>query len=130
MNDENLVSLADRATSEQREIARKGGVASGQARLRKKRGRELLLELMKLKEVNPDIIKELEELGIAPEDRTLETAMHVKQLKKAIASGNTEAYSALSKIAGFAKEEIDINATVTRPRVVFEDDEDAVQDQQ
>lgn len=33
---ENLVSLADRTTEEQREISRKGGIASGEAR-RKKR---------------------------------------------------------------------------------------------
>ena len=31
-NDENLVSLADRTTSERREIAIKGGKASGEAR--------------------------------------------------------------------------------------------------
>lgn len=32
MNDENLISLANRTTSEQREIARKGGKASGVVR--------------------------------------------------------------------------------------------------
>lgn len=36
MNDENLVSLGNRTTSEQREIARKGGIASGIARKAKK----------------------------------------------------------------------------------------------
>ena len=36
MNEENLVSLADRTTEEQREIAKKGGIASGKARREKK----------------------------------------------------------------------------------------------
>lgn len=35
-NSENLVSLADRTTSEKREIATKGGLASGEARRNKK----------------------------------------------------------------------------------------------
>lgn len=35
-NEENLKSLADRTTDEQREIAKKGGIASGKARREKK----------------------------------------------------------------------------------------------
>lgn len=42
MNEDNLISLADRTTEEQREIARKGGIASGKARQEKKLLRELL----------------------------------------------------------------------------------------
>ena len=37
---ENLVNLADRTTDEQREIARQGGIASGEARRRRKTMRE------------------------------------------------------------------------------------------
>ena len=40
--DENLVSLGNRTTEEQREIAQKGGIASGEARREKKTMRELL----------------------------------------------------------------------------------------
>ena len=39
---ENLISLADRTTEEQREIGRKGGKASGEARRRKRDMRELM----------------------------------------------------------------------------------------
>ena len=42
MKESNLISLADRTTEEQREIARKGGIASGEARREKKLLRELL----------------------------------------------------------------------------------------
>lgn len=41
-NDENLVSLADRTTSERREIAIKGGKASGAARRNKKMLRDCI----------------------------------------------------------------------------------------
>lgn len=46
MNEENLVSLADRTTEEVREIARKGGIASGKARKEKKLLKELLEEAL------------------------------------------------------------------------------------
>ena len=42
MNTENLVSLKDRTTDEQREIARQGGIASGESRRERKKLRELL----------------------------------------------------------------------------------------
>lgn len=45
-NEENLVSLADRTTEEQREIARKGGIASGEARKKRKTLKEELLLLL------------------------------------------------------------------------------------
>ncbi len=45
-NEENLVSLADRTTEEQREIARKGGIASGESRRRRKTLKEELLALL------------------------------------------------------------------------------------
>ena len=46
MNEENLVSLADRTTEEVREIAKKGGIASGEARRRKKTLKEELIALL------------------------------------------------------------------------------------
>ena len=41
-NKDNLVSLADRTTDEQREIARQGGIASGEARREKKLFKEAI----------------------------------------------------------------------------------------
>jgi hypothetical protein len=46
MNEENLVSLKDRTTEEVREIARKGGIASGKARRERKTLKEELLLLL------------------------------------------------------------------------------------
>lgn len=46
MNEKNLVSLADRTTDEVREIARKGGIASGEARRARKTFRDELITLL------------------------------------------------------------------------------------
>lgn len=46
MNEDNLVSLADRTTEEVREIARKGGIASGKSRKARKTLKEELLILL------------------------------------------------------------------------------------
>lgn len=60
MNEENLVSLADRTTEEQREIARKGGIASGKVRRERKAFKEsLLLALETMKDG-----KTIQELGV------------------------------------------------------------------
>lgn len=105
---------------------RKGGLASGRSRLRKKQGRELLQALLALKEIDPDVLQEMADAGVAPKEVTQEVAMHIKQLRKAIKTGDTNAYSAIVKAAGYEKQEIDLNATVVRPKVVFEDEDDAV----
>lgn len=55
MNEENLVSLADRTTEEVREIARKGGIASGEARRRKKTLKEELIALLETNDNNNKI---------------------------------------------------------------------------
>lgn len=46
MNEENLVSLATRTTEERRAIAKKGGVASGKARNKRKTLKEELILLL------------------------------------------------------------------------------------
>jgi hypothetical protein len=52
---ENLVSLADRTTEEVREIARKGGIASGEARRKRKTLKEELLALLEMNDNNEKI---------------------------------------------------------------------------
>ena len=46
MGNENLISLADRTTEEQREIARKGGLKSGEVRKARKTLKETLLLML------------------------------------------------------------------------------------
>ena len=53
-NDDNLKSLGDRTTEEQREIARQGGVASGKSRRRKRQFRDELEMLLPLTDKGKD----------------------------------------------------------------------------
>ena len=52
---ENLVSLADRTTEEQREIARKGGLKSGEVRKARKTLKETLLMMLEEGNTQNDI---------------------------------------------------------------------------
>lgn len=103
MNDQNLQPI--RSTSEARERGRKGGIASGKARLRKKHGRELLRALLSMPETDDRLLAEIEALGIAPKDATAEVVMHARQIQKAKRKADTEAYKAIIKAAGYTEDE-------------------------
>ena len=82
--------------SEQREIARKGGKASGEARRRKADFRKTLNMLLTLKIDDPGITPVLEALGI---DSTFESAVNMAMIREAL-TGNVKAYEAIAKYAG------------------------------
>ena len=86
-NEHNLISLGDRTTSEQREIAKMGGVASGVARRERKRASEVARAIL--------------ENTINLEDGTEATileAMLRQQVKLAL-DGDTRALLSLLRIA-------------------------------
>lgn len=98
---DNLVPQSERTKAEQREIARMGGIASGKARLRKKRGRELMQAILGLKEMDQRIVDELANAwGISPDDVTKEVSMNVRQVDKAIKRADTNAFKAIHQVAG------------------------------
>lgn len=84
MNQENLVSLADRTTEEQREIARKGGIASGKARKEKKLLKDELAIIME--NVNKD-------------GKTYQELISTALVKEAL-KGNTKAYEIIRDTMG------------------------------
>ena len=55
MNESNLIPQSERTKEEQREIARKGGIASGEARRRKKTLKEELIMLLETNDNNNKI---------------------------------------------------------------------------
>lgn len=63
-NNDNLVSLANRTTEEQREIARMGGIASGKARQEKATMRKTLEMLLDEKNNKGKTYRELTTLGL------------------------------------------------------------------
>lgn len=99
---ENLIPFNERTEEEQREIARKGGKASGEARRRKKTMREnleLLLTMPLNKGEGADIEKGESLKDFAKENVTVEQAMLIAQVQKAI-KGDAEAFEMIRDLIG------------------------------
>jgi hypothetical protein len=130
-NPENLIPFDKRTESEQREIRRKGGIASGKARLKKKAGKELVRAILAMKEKDGQIQDEIRKEGIVDADMTKEVAMHVRQIQKAIRKADTRAYAQVLKAAGYTEDEgININiASEEPPIIVFGDTSKELPDQ-
>jgi len=105
MENSNLIPVTERSKEEARELGRRGGIASGKARLRKKRGRELLRALLAMPETDPRIIEEMKRLGIADKDIVNEVVAHARQLEKAKRKADTFAYKAVMQVAGYMNDE-------------------------
>lgn len=112
MNEQNLIPNSQRTPEQLREQTRKGGIASGKARLRKKHGKELVRALLALPPNDPRIIAQLEALGLNAKDITNEVAMHARQIEKAQKTADTKAYNAVNKIAGYLEDEAANKPTV------------------
>ena len=69
---ENLVSLADRTTEEQREIARKGGLKSGEVRKARKTLKETLLMMLEEGNMQNDITLALLEKALNGDTKAYE----------------------------------------------------------
>ena len=122
MNEQNLIPNSQRTPSELREQTRKGGIASGKARLRKKHGEELVRALLAMKEPDPKVIATLEAAGIDPKDITREVAMHYRQIEKATKTGDTFAYNAVNKASGYLVEKVEHTGEV-RSAIIVESKE-------
>ncbi|MDO4333841.1 MAG: hypothetical protein Q4C58_14315 [Eubacteriales bacterium] len=85
-----------RTTSELREIASRGGKASGEARRRKADFRKTLNLLLTAKIDSPEWTPMLEALGL---DSTLESAVNAAMIREALA-GNVKAYEAIARYSG------------------------------
>lgn len=80
----NLISLTNRTKEEQREIAIKGGKASGEARRKNKNMKECLKMLLSLDVKSPKAREQLKALGIDDEEMTNQMALMVSMLNKAL----------------------------------------------
>ena len=86
-NEQNLVSLTERTTSEQREISKKGGIASGEARRAKKTMAEFARAILEAKITTSDL-----KLGSVPcNDNSVISAIFAVQANKAMEGDTTAA---------------------------------------
>ena len=97
-NDENLKPQNKRPKSEQREIARQGGIASGKARRRKRTMKEAAKLILSLP-VNSEQAVLLAQYGIEEKDRTNITLIIAKAVQMA-ANGNLKAAEFVRDIIG------------------------------
>ena len=72
MNQDNLIPNSQRTPEELREITRKGGIASGEARRKKKQRGDILREIINTEVTNEKMLANLKALGIFKEHPTLE----------------------------------------------------------
>ena len=100
---DNLVSLADRTTEERREIARAGGIASGEARRRKRTWRECAEIIGEW-----DIAMPLP--GGVTKEMTYNMAAILKQYQKAITKCDTNEAKFLAKLLGEYTEKHEVEA--------------------
>ena len=93
-NEQNLIPANTRTKSEHREIAKKGGVASGVARRKKANLRKVFETILQAEVASPNVKKQLEELGF---DSTNEMALAMVMMQKAM-KGNVRAFEQISKL--------------------------------
>ena len=100
--EENLIPMSERSKEEVREIARRGGIKSGETRRRKKTMRETLelLLTMPLKQGERADIEKGDNLKeFAKENVTVEQAMLIAQIQKAL-KGDAQAFEMIRDLIG------------------------------
>lgn len=81
MNDSNLININSRPLDEQREIQRKGGIANGELRRRRKTQREYLQNALDIKvKTIPQLKKLAEKMGLDIDKATLQELLTIKLL--------------------------------------------------
>lgn len=96
---ENLINPKDRTSEQLREMTRKGGIKSGEARRRKKTMREALEMLMYKTELNEQTKAMLKAEGISEEDFNHQMVITRSLIAKA-ESGDVQAYNAICGMIG------------------------------
>lgn len=95
---ENLISQRERTKEKQREIAKMGGIASGEARREKRTFREMVQKISAMGAPSK-VMKALKEQGISEEDATYQAATVLKMFHEAM-SGNVAAFNAIVNVSG------------------------------
>jgi hypothetical protein len=119
---ENLKPVTERTKEEAREISKKGGVASGEARRRKKTMREALEMLLFHTELNEKTKQMLKDEGIKNTDDFNHQMVITRSLIAKAESGDVQAYNAICAMIGEKPaDKIDLGGDIfSRVRVVRE----------
>lgn len=99
MGEENLIPFDKLTEEQQREISRKGGIASSIAKKQKKTMREQMEMLLSLPLKNEGLKAQIQELGIGDEEVTNQMALLLAMYKKGL-HGDVQAFNAIQATAG------------------------------
>ena len=97
--EENLIPMSARSKEEVRELGKKGGIASGEARREKKAMKEQIKLLLSLPLKEPKARKKLEALGIDTDNIDNQMAMVISIWNKAL-KGDVQAFNTLRDTVG------------------------------
>lgn len=125
-NEKNLVPFDERTESEQREIASRGGKASGAARRRKKSLKQKMQLLLSLPAAGNDQA-ELAAMGVEPGDMDNEMVL-IKALFLSAAEGDTKAFDRIQDVLGksVAREELALKKQEAKRRAASGEDTQAM----
>ena len=97
---ENLINPADRTSEELREMTRKGGIASGEARRKKKTMREMMERALMMAERNEAMKKRMIDNGWEEDDDLTQMAVITQGTIMKAKMGDVAAYNAIRDITG------------------------------
>lgn len=112
MND-NLIPQSERTKEEQRKIATKGGIASGEARRKKKLIKEQLELLLSLPLKDENAKRKLEQLGIDADNLDNQMAMVISIWNKAL-KGDIQAFNSIRDSVGEKPSDVVENINYTK----------------
>lgn len=87
--------------------------AATRSRIANLHGRELLREMLKQKVQDPAVVEAMKKRGYKVADITNELAMNERQIEKAQKTGDTKAYGALMRVAGYDEQNVNLTADAT-----------------
>lgn len=102
-NEKNLIPFTERTEKERREIATQGGIASGEARRKKKLFTELAQRALEMRPT-PKTANLMKSLGFEEDELTQKTACILGLIKEA-QNGNVKAFEKLQELTGELPEE-------------------------
>lgn len=98
MNEQNLIPFNQLTESEQRALARKGGLASGEARRKKASMKQSMQNLLDMK-LNDKLVQQMKQLGLVGDEWTFTDLINVSAIQAA-SRGNVRAMEFIRDTAG------------------------------
>ena len=118
----NLIPFNERTESEQREIARQGGIASGKARREKQKTQQILADLVSIKNKDLAMFQKLAtKLGLDG-DISIHEVFTLTCLLNSVKSGNLGDLERLSKLLGEDKQNENADVLSKLDKVIGEVD--------